>query len=123
MIVRVGRTLLRDLIKGDTTGGITHIGIGEGTAATMDTDTALSSEVFNYSPTDRIPTSGGKHGDGSIKIKGLLNCLQGEESHTEVGLFTSNSSGTMFLRNASFSAEINKTLSRYNRYTIIIDTK
>jgi len=98
-IVKAGRTLTRELIKGDTSTGIGYIGVGDGTTSITDADTTLSSEDLLYDAGTRSPARAGQYGAGIARIDTtLLSSDFVGIGLAEVGLFTASTSGTMFLR-------------------------
>ena len=92
MIVHEGRTLIREFIIGDRTGGITHMALGSGSTAVLDADTTLQTETKRFVSTG---TNGGAR-KARYDIKVPYNSLSGTTQ--ELGLFTDSTSGNMFLR-------------------------
>lgn len=125
MIVKSGRTLVRELIRGDTTTGITHMGFGTGTTGQTDNDTALGTELLECNTGTRYPISA--HPDNELgagewenaTFEYRLNSLElSGRTITEVGLFTASASGTMFLRNANSS--VTKDTTKEFRYVLSV---
>ena len=93
MIVQAGRTYVRELIKGDETGGFTHIGYGTGTTAETDADTDLGTSVARISAV--VNTAGDRYGE----FTAILSTLDAVGvTPSEWGLFTASSGGSMLLR-------------------------
>lgn len=94
MIVQAGRTYIRELIKGDQTGGFTHIGYGTGTTVEADANTDLGTSVARVAV--KVATAAGDR-------YGLFACdLSSLDAigvtPSEWGVFTASSSGSMLLR-------------------------
>lgn len=94
MIVRAGRTYVRELIKGDETGGFTHIGYGTGTTAEADGDTDLETSVVRVAVKESAAA-----GDRQMVFVAELSALDAiGVTPSEWGLFTASSAGSMLLR-------------------------
>ena len=115
-ITNAGRTLIREWLKGDTSGGLTHFGVGTTSTTPATSDTALTSEVFTFPGSTRIRAEGSAYEDRIARFDGYVNCLGNVgDAIAECGIFTSATSGTMFLHDvpASIAPKGNKQIIRY----------
>jgi len=97
MIVNGGLTWVRDRLGG-TSNDITHLGVGTGTTAAVEGDTALGTEVYPDAA-DRNAATGSS--PSSYKRRYVMTLAAGDANGstlTEVGAFTAATAGTMILR-------------------------
>jgi hypothetical protein len=105
MVVNLGLNLIRDLLAGDTTDYITHIGYGHGDTVPESTNTILEDEEARYEITTPWTMSTGGAIIEHYLEAGNLGTL------SEAGLFTSDTDGTMYAR-ATFDP-VTKTENKY----------
>lgn len=122
MIVKSGRTMVRELLRGDSTVGITHVGFGTGTTGETDNDTALSTEIKKYNTGTRYPvlarpsTLGVSH---AVVVEHTLTSLDLNGSAlAECGLFNNSTTGTMFCRETPTSISKANTFELQYVYSI-----
>ena len=93
LVVTAGKTLVATRLAG---GGsdITHMGVGSGTVAAADAQTALTSEIDR----NGLTVSGGTVVTNTVEYASTWNAGDGTGALTEAGLFTASSGGTMLAR-------------------------
>ena len=108
-----GEAMLAYLLKGDTStkGYVTHMAVGTG-AAGGETATALTTELSRKALTSATVSTGAGANANKVVFVADWSTSEGNDTLTEVGLFTAASSGNMFAI-ASISPGIGKT-SDYN---------
>lgn len=93
LVTIVGRNLLRDLISGDSSSPITHMGIGSGETPPDAADTTLESPVDRNAIT--LPHS---DAEGSVTFTVYWGAGDGTGTISEAGLFTAPAAGMMYAR-------------------------
>lgn len=93
LVPTAGRNLLRNFLNGDAPAGITHFGIGTGSTAVSNNDTALGTEVLREVVTSKTKT------DLKLTVKYYLAVGSGNgNTIREAGLFNAAAAGTMYAR-------------------------
>lgn len=88
LIVLAGRNLVRDLLKGDVTTGLTYFAVGTGTTAADTSDTTLETEVFRNTITQQTA------GAGTLQVKYVLGSTEANgNTITEAGVFGDAATG------------------------------
>lgn len=105
LVVDAGRNLLRDFLNRASVVGISHFGVGTGTAAVTAADTSLQTQVFRDVFT-RVVTDVGRLQVQYYLASGSAN----GHALTEAGLFNAATGGVMYAR-VRFASTIAKTSS------------
>ena len=105
LTVDAGLNLIRDFLNGDAPTDLTHFAVGTGATPAAASDTALDTEVFRDSVTQRTKTA------KTLTVTYYL-ATGDANSHTlrEAGLVTAATGGTLFAR-AVLASPIVKTAS------------
>lgn len=99
LVPTAGRNLLRDFLNGDAPAGITHFGIGTGSTAASNNDTALGTQVLRDVVTSKTKDV------LKLTVKFYLAAgVANGNTLREAGLFNHASAGTMYARYVLSSA-------------------
>lgn len=94
MILNDFLELLRDAIYGDSVTMPTHIAIGTGTTAVLESDTALETEVFPNGSSRSAITGRTKPANNAVRLQMLVASGEANGSNlTEVGAVNAATSG------------------------------
>lgn len=93
LVTTAGLNLIRDLLNGSGSAGITHFGVGTGTATPALTDTALGAQVIRQAVTGTTTAA------AQLTVSYYLSSTTANGSTIgEVGLFNAAAAGTMYAR-------------------------
>ena len=105
LVVTAGRNLIRDLLKGDSSATLTHFAVGTSAAAVTAADTALGTEVFRDTLTQKTADA------AKLVCKYYLATGSANgDTLREAGLLTAASGGTLYAR-VTLASPIVKTSS------------
>lgn len=97
LVVTAGKSLIAQLITGNSSSSITHMAIGSGSTAAAAADTALVTELT------RVILSAKNASSNVMSFVSIYNPGTGTGTIQEAGLFNAASAGTMLCR-TTFSA-------------------
>lgn len=105
LVTLAGRNLIRDFLNGTASSGtISHLAVGTGTAAPTANDTALGTEVFRDAVTKRTPDA------GKLQVQYYLASTAANGSNLTEAMLTTAASGGLCFARVTFQA-IAKTAS------------